>query len=70
MHHYPENVVRIMRPQILAATRAAMHHYRHRHDGRGPAAARSWVAEARRLDLASGYSAAIAQLQEATHATH
>ena len=33
-HHYPETVVRVMRPQILAATLAALHHYRHRHDGR------------------------------------
>ena len=63
-HHYPEAVVRVMRPQILAATRAALHHYHHRHDGRGPAAARSWVAEVRRLDQASGYSAAIQQLRE------
>ena len=69
-HHDPETVVRVMRAQILAATLAALHHYRHRHDGRGSTAARSWVAEVRRLDLASGYSQAVNQLQESTHATH
>ena len=56
---YAENTVRIMRHQIEAAKRAAIHHYRHRHDGRGSRLARQWIAEARRLDRSSGYSEAL-----------
>lgn len=62
MIQYPENVVRIMRPQIMQAMRAALHHFKLRHDGRGKGPARNWIAAVRKLDQASGYSEALAQI--------
>lgn len=58
MIHYPENVVRIMRPQIQKSINAALHHFKRRHDGRGFGPARMWIQDARRIDAASGYSQA------------
>jgi hypothetical protein len=65
MIHYPENVVRHMRPQIERAFDAAMHHFQLRHDGRGFRPPRAWIAEVRRLDAASGYSEALKMLRGA-----
>lgn len=64
MTQYPENVVRVMRPQIQRATDAAIHHFRHRHDGRGFGPARMWAKEVRRLDAGSGYSDAVRLIKQ------
>lgn len=65
MIHYPENVLRIMRPQMQKTFDAALHHFHHRHDGRGFGPARMWLAEVRRIDAASGYSEALKMLRGA-----
>lgn len=64
MTQYPENVVRVMRPQIQRATDVALHHFRHRHDGRGFGPAREWIKAVRRLDASSGYSEAIRLIKQ------
>ena len=56
MNQYPENVVRIMRPQIQGLRRTIAHHFKRRHDGRGSRVVRMWIEELRRVDRASGYS--------------
>jgi len=63
MYQYPENIVRIMKPQIVNLRSAVAHHFKHRHDGRGNQAVRNWIAELRRVDRSSGYSEALSQLQ-------
>lgn len=61
---YPENIMRVIGPQIRNATRALMHHYRNRHKyGNQPA--KNWLAEVRRIDAASGCSIALQQINEA-----
>ena len=65
---YPDQIVRIMRPQIENVKRTAMHHLHNRHDGRGSRPARQWIAEVRRIDKASGYSEALRIHQSAMKA--
>lgn len=61
---HPENVVRVMRPQITNLKIAISHHYKNRRDGRGNEAVRNWIKELRRIDRGSGYSIAIQQIRE------
>lgn len=63
MLQYPENRVSIMRGQMNQIRRTIAHHFARRHDGRGKQPARNWIAEYRRLDNASGYSAALSQIK-------
>lgn len=63
---YPEEIVRTIRPQIQAAFRAALHHYKNRHKyGNKPA--KNWLAEVRRIDTASGYSLALQQIKDTSN---
>lgn len=58
------NQVHIIGPTIRRLRQVVAHHYKHRHDGRGSKAVRSWIDELRSADRASGYSAAVAALAE------
>jgi hypothetical protein len=64
MSKYPETIVRVMKPQIINLKVAIACHFKNRHDGRGNQAVRNWIAELRRIDKASGYSEALAQIQQ------
>ena len=58
----PENVVRIVRPQVARAMATLQHHYTRRHDVSAPyrAQARNWAQEVKRIDASSGYSSCLA----------
>ena len=58
------NHVHIIGPTIRRLRHVVAHHYKHRHDGRGSKAVRSWIDELRSADRASGYSAAVTALAE------
>ena len=45
-----ENELSIIRPIAMRAKLAALHHFKHRHDGRGNEPARKWIAEFRKSD--------------------
>jgi hypothetical protein len=64
MYAYPENIVRMMHPQIVNLRAAIAHHFKHRHDGRGNQAVRNWIAYLRRVDKSGGYSEALAQISK------
>lgn len=56
------NQVHIVGPTIRHLQRAVVHHYSHRHDGRGSKVVRDWIDALRSADQASGYSNALAML--------
>lgn len=64
MYQYPENIVRVMKPQIVNLRAVVNHHYKHRHDGRGNQAVRNWIEALRKTDGSSGYSECLAQLNK------
>lgn len=58
---YPENVVRIMRPQILNLWLAVKSHYALRNNGpEYRRAVKNWICELKRVDAGAGYAAALA----------
>jgi hypothetical protein len=60
--HYPENVVRIMRPQIFNTMQAVKAHFSRRHNGpEYRQAVRNWAQGVKEIDAGSGYSTALAQ---------
>ena len=59
---YPENVIRLMRSQMLKLGYAIAHHYGNRHTN-GNTLVRHWIDTYRRADKASGYSLAMAKVK-------
>lgn len=60
---YPNNVVRIMKPQINRLKGIVGHHFALRHeDPRRRQAVKNWIQELRRVDRNSGYSIALQQI--------
>ena len=58
---YPENVVRVMRPQLLNLWLAVKSHYARRNNGpEYRRAVRNWISELKRIDAGAGYAAALA----------
>jgi hypothetical protein len=64
MFQYPDNVVRIMRPQVEKLKLVVLHHFKNRHKSVGhKEGVSNWIKEYRRVVKNSGYDIALSQMK-------